>query len=249
MTAARSIPERILYYAELWTGGMFLQDEAFVYMRERRNPFASGLLYVVLLGVIVALANILGAVASYATSPSLDAVKNTVFVHLQAMPFYEQMVPQTQRAFDSGFNQFWDVFGPVFAQYPDSPQQIAQLLMSVLTIPLGLVIGWLIYGGLAHVIARKWNPEISFAEMLAPLSLAVSPQLLNVLNVFPNVNVSYAVTALWFFVCALTAIRVTYHTTARNAMRAALFPILVGLVAVILLVVLVLILVVTRGGQ
>lgn len=249
MTAARSIPERILYYAELWVGGMFLQDEAYVYMRERRNPLASGLLYVVLVGVLVGLADIFGGLARYATSPSLDAIKNTVLIHLQAMPFYETMGAASQRAFESGFQQTWEWFGPLFLRAPDTPQQIGQLLLSPLTVPLGLIIGWFIYGALVHVIARKWNPEISLGHILGPLALAESPQLLAVLNVLPNGSISLRVAFLWFLVCAITAIRVTYRTTASNAFRAALFPFLVMLIAVVVLGVLALILLVTRGGQ
>lgn len=247
--AVRNIPQRILHYAELWTGSMFLQDEAYVYMSERRKPFAGGLLYVALIGVLVAVAGILGALTRYATSPSLDAIKNTVLKHLQVMPFYESMGAIAQRAFDAGFNQVWDLFGPLFVGYPDTPQQIAQLFASVLTTPLGLVVEWLYFGALVHFIARKWNREISFAEILGPLALAQSPQLLYWLGIFPNVSVSLWVVYLWFFVCAATAIRVTYRTTAANAFRAAFFPVLVSLVLVVVLILVGLLLFVMRGGQ
>lgn len=248
-TAARSIPEHILYYAELWMGGMFLQDEAYVYMRERRNPLASGMLYVALVGVLVGLADILGGLARYATSPSLDALKNTVLAHLQPMPFYETLGPAAQRSFDAGYDDVWNLFGSLFAGYPSAPADFALLFLSVLTTPVGLLVSWFVYGALAHLLARKWNAEISFAEILGPLALAASPQLLRVLNVFPNVGISSWVTFFWFLVCAITAIRVTYRTTTSNAFRAALFPIVVFILVAIVLVVLALILVTARGGQ
>lgn len=248
LTATRSIPERILYFAELWMGGMFLQDEAYVYMRERRNPFASGLLYTVLLGVLIAAGGLLGALARYATSPSLDAIKNTVLVHLQAMPFYEQLSANAQGNFITQFNQTWEWLAPLLTPYPTTSVQVAQLLATPLTIPLGMAISWVIYGALAHWVARRWNPEISLAEILGPLALASSPQLLNVLNVFPNVGISPLVTFLWFLVSAITAIRVTYRTTGRNAVLAAFFPIVFGLVILAVLI-LVPLLLLTRGGQ
>jgi hypothetical protein len=248
LTATRSIPERILYFAELWMGGMFLQDEAYVYMRERRNPFASGLLYTVLLGVLIAAGGLLGALARYATSPSLDAIKNTVLAHLQAMPFYEQMSASAQGNFITQFNQTWELLAPLLTPYPAASVQIVQLLASPLTIPLGMAISWGIYGALAHWVARRWNPEISLGEILGPLALASSPQLLNVLNVFPNVGISPLVTFLWFLVSAITAIRVTYRTTGRNAVLAAFFPIVLGLVILAVLI-LVPLLLLTRGGQ
>src|SRR6476660_5200367 len=38
---------------ELWRGAMFLKAAAYNYMRDRKNPFANGLLYLVIIGVIV----------------------------------------------------------------------------------------------------------------------------------------------------------------------------------------------------
>lgn len=247
--AARSFPERVLYYAELWTGGMFLQQEAYIYMLARRNPFASGLLYVALVGLLVALAGIFGAFARYATSPSLDAVKNTVLVHLQALPLYDNLGLVAQRTLNLVFSQAWEWIGPLFLQYPNTPAQITQLLLTTLTTPAGLVFSWVFYGALVHFMARKWNPEISFGAMLGPLALAESPQLLSALNLFPNVSVNFWVGYLWFFVCAVTAIRITYRTTNANAFRAAFFPVLVSLVLVVVLILLALVWLVMRGGQ
>ncbi len=249
MNTARSFPQRVLFYAELWMGGMFLQDEAYVYMRERRNPFASGLLYVALVGVLVALGGILGAAARYLTSPSVDAIKNTVLVHLQAMPFYETMGAAAQSAFEAGFQQTWEWFGQLFMGYPTSPMETAVLFLGVLTTPIGLVLTWVIFGALVHLVARRWNPEISFSEMLGPLALALSSQLLNVLHIFPNVGINALVVALWFFVSAVSAIRVTYKTTQANALRAAFIPILVLLLLLIVLVMLGAFAVGARGGQ
>ena len=83
----------------------------------------------------------------------------------------------------------------------------------------------------------------------AALALAQSPQLLYFLNVFPDVSVSLWVVYLWFFVCAATAIRVTYRTTTAQAFSAAFFPVLVSLVLVVLIILLGLLLFVMRGGQ
>ena len=247
--AARSFPERVLDFAELWMGGMFLQDEAFLYMRERRNPFANGILYVTVVGVLVALGNILAAAARYITSPSKDALENTVLNHLHAMQFYEAMGPTGQSAFDAGFNQTWEWFGQLFMGYPTSPQEIAVLFLGMLTTPIGLIVTWVFFGALVHLVARRWNPEISFAEILGPLALAQSPQLLNVLHIFPNVGINALVVALWFLVSAVSAIRVTYKTTHANALRAAFIPILVVLLLLAVLMLLGAIVVGARGGQ
>jgi hypothetical protein len=98
-----------------------------------------------------------------------------------------------------------------------------------------LIIGWFIYGALVHLVARGWNPETSFSEMLAPLALASSPQLLSVLALFPSTGISGLVIALWTFICNVVAIRVAYNTSTRRAVWGALFPILVLFILVLVL--------------
>lgn len=249
VTAARTVPERVLYFAELWIGGLFLQREAYQYLTQRRQPLASGMLFVGIVGVLVALANILGALARYATSPSPDAIKNTVLVHLQAMPFYEQMLPVTQSLFERGFNQTWELLGQFFVGYPSTQQEFAQLFVTLLTTPLGMIVTWLVYSALVHLGARKNNPETTFAQVAGALSLTQAPFLINVLNIFPGVSVNFWVLYLWFFVCAITGIRVAYNTNQAKAVSGALFPIIIGLVVGILLILLGVLVFLTRGGQ
>ncbi len=236
-SAARSLPDRISYYAELWTGAMFLQSEAYMYMRERRQPFGNGLLYVALVGFVVAVANILGAAARYATSPNPDAIRSIVLTHLQALPFYAQLSPQAQRGFDSTYAQIWNQFGSQFVGFPVDAGGVASLSLGLLTTPLGLVIGWLIFGALVHLVGRGWNPETSYGELLATLALAHSPQVLYVLNLFPGVAISGLVVGLWTLILNVFAVRIAYKTTTGRAIWGALFPTLLLVVLLILLII------------
>lgn len=220
-----SVRGPVRHFVELWLGAMFLKTETYAYERDQKNAFGSGLLYIALIGVVVALAHILSAGLRYATSPSLDAIKNTVLVHLQAMPFYETLSPSALEQFERGFQQSWEQFGSFFVGYPTNTASFVTLMLGVLTVPLGLIIGWLIYGALIHLIARGWNPQTSFSELLAPLALATSPYFLNVLTLFPAVGVSGITIALWTFICNVIAVRVAYQTTTRRAVWGALFPI------------------------
>lgn len=234
-SAARSLPDRISYYAELWVGAMFLRPEAYQYIRARREPFASGLLYLALIGVLTAIASILGAATRYVTSPNADYIKNALLEHLQATPLYSQLPPNAQASLDSGFQQLWNALGSTLLGYPTTPTGVAMLGLSLITVPLGLVIGWLIYGALVRLVSRGWNPATTFGELLAALALANSPQLLMALNLFPGVGVSGMVIGLWTFVLNVFAIRQAYQTTTRRAIWGALFPSLLLFVILILL--------------
>jgi hypothetical protein len=232
-----SVREQFGRFVELWLDGMFLQEQGYAYERDSKNPFGNGLVYIAIIGVIVALANIIGAALRFATSPSADAIKNVVSTHLHAMPFYTAFDPAVAVAFDQGYDQVWDSAGSLFLGYPTDATGFVGLVLGVLTTPLGYMLTWVIYGALVHLVARGWNPETSYAELLAPLALATSPQILNVLVLFPGVGAPGIVIALWTFICNIFAIRVAYKTTARRAVWGAVFPLLLLIVLMVVLAV------------
>lgn len=246
-----SLGAQTRHFVELWLGAMFLKNETFAYERDQKNPFGNGLVYIALIGVILALADILGGGLRYAISPTADAIKNTVLVHLQGMPFYDMFDSATADMFNRGFERTWDALGSVFMGYPVDTRGFVTLALSIITTPLGLILGWLIYGALVHLVARGWNPETSFGELLAPLALATSPQLINVLTLFPNVGVSGVALALWGLICNIVAIRNAYQTTGRRALWGALFPLLLLflLIVVVLIFAIALFAGARRGGQ
>lgn len=237
--SARAIRMDTLRYVALWLGGMFLKPEAYVYQRDRKNPFAHGLLYIAILGVLVGLAMVLGGGLRYATAPNADAVKNTIQVHLQGMPFYTNGTPQDQNNFDRQFDQFWNQFSPALLGYPTNTTSWVNLVASIFTTPLGWVIVWLIYGALVHLVARGWNPETSYSELLGPLALATSPRLLHVIDLFPGTSISGLAIFFWVLICNVFAIRAAYKTTTRRAIWGALFPVVLLVVLLIVFAVLV----------
>lgn len=219
----------------LWLGAMFLKPEAYTYARDQKNPFGRGLVYITIIGVVSALAGILGTALRYATSPTLEGIKNTILAHLQAMPFYNTFNPAAQDAFTQGFNRTWDQLGALFVGYPTDAAGFVTLGLTIVTTPLLLLVGWIVYGAFVHLVGRGWNRETSFGELLAPLALATSPYLLHVLHLLPSGDVSGLTLALWTFICNIFAIRIAYQTTTRRAVWGALFPILV--LAIVLLLV------------
>lgn len=238
------------HFVELWLGGMFLKPQTYAYMRDRKNAAANGATYIAVIGVLTALAGIVGAGVRYAGSPSVAAIKNTVLTHIQAMPFYTQ-TPGLDVAFNEGFQRVWDQFGSLFVGYPADGAGLVQLLITLLTNPLWLLLTWLLYGALVHLVGRGWNRETSYGELLGPLALAASPQLLRAFELLPGGSASGVVIVLWSLVLNIFAVKAAYQTTTRRAVWGALFPILLALVLLILLlgVGVTLLLAAVRGGQ
>ncbi len=221
-------------YWHLWLSGLFLKREAYEYQRERRDSFAHGLAFIAVVGIVVGLFGIAGAAFRYATQPSADAIKNVVLNHLQAMPFYTQMGSIAQGQFLTGYNQVWATLGSRFVGYPTNGRDLIALLASPITTPLLLVIGWLIYGVLAHLIAASGNPHSSLAHGLGTLALATSPQALNVVTVLPGASISGVMIGLWTFILNVYALRTAYRISTPRAITAAIFPLLLLLLLLIL---------------
>ncbi len=241
-------------YWHLWLGALFLRREAYEYQRERKDSFAHGLLFIVLIGVIVALSGIAGAALRYATSPNVDAVKNTILNHLQSMPFYAESIqpfPDAQRQFQSGYDQTWAVAGSLFMGYPISAADWARVLASVITTPISWIVGWLVYGVLAHLIASRGNPHANLSHGLGTLALATSPQALGVVNIIPQAGVNGLALALWTLILNVYALRTAYQVSTRRAVWAALFPLLLLLLLVLLCLILIVVLLRSNipGGQ
>lgn len=221
-------------YFHLWQSALFFKREAFEYQRDRKDSLAHGLAFILLLGVVVAFVSIGGAAVRYATEPSADAVKNTVLNHLQAMPFYDRFTGQAERQFLSAYNQVWSTFGSLFMGYPTNTSGIVLLLSGVVTTPLFWIIAWLVYGGLAHLVAARSNPHGSFTQGLGTLALATAPQALNVITILPGASVSGAVVGLWTMILNVIALRTAYRISTRRAVWAGLFPLVLLLLFVVL---------------
>jgi hypothetical protein len=221
-------------YFHLWLSALFLKREAYEYQRDRRDSFAHGLAFVGLIGVIVALFGIAGAALRYATEPNADAIKNTVLNHLQAMPFYSQVTSQGEGQFLSGYNRVWETFGSIFVGHPTKPGDLVPLFASLVTTPLLWVIGWLLYGAVAHLVASRGNPHSSLAHGLGTLALATSPQLLSAVTVLPGASISGAVLGLWTMILNVFALRTAYRVSTQRAVFSALLPLLLLLLILIL---------------
>lgn len=238
-------------YWHLWVSSLFLQREAYEYQRDRRDSFGHGMAFIALLGIITALFGIGGSGLRYATAPRAEAIKGVVLTHLQAMPFYTQLPPEGERQFISGYNQSWENFGSFFVGYPTRPRDLALLLSTIVTTPLAWMMGWLIYGLLAHRIASRKNANNSLAHGLGTLALATSPQLLKAVEIFPGANVSGLMIAAWVMIANVFALRTAYRLSTPRAIWAALFPLLLLFLILLVLLVMGTLLLggAPRGGQ
>jgi hypothetical protein len=218
--------QQISRYAGLVAGALFLRTDAYEEMREARSPFLTGLIIIVVVGVIIALAALVGTALEWASTPNLADMQEVVYEGIIQMPWYQEtlrMVP----GYDEMFLQWYDLGWTLGLTFGDSSPGSA--LGNVVLTPLGLIIGWLVYGLLAHLFARLLKGEATLSQTLGCTALAVAPQLLNLTELVPYVTVG-GVVATWTLICRYLALKQAHRFTWARAFWATVLPLLTLLV-------------------
>lgn len=212
----------------LWNA-LFLQHDAYEEMREDNNPFVEGLFILVILGILLALIGIVGATLEWASSPNLDELQAAILSNLQRMQWWD-ISQQASPEFAQMFQQIWSGIWQAISGVAPTP---LGSLAGIITRPLGLIVNWLIFGLLAHAIARLLGGQGTLNQTLGTTALAAAPQMLNVFGVLPFVVVAGIGT--WTMLCRYMAIRTTHELSWSRAVWATILPpIIIGLVIAVI---------------
>lgn len=223
--------KRILNWA--WRG-LFLDPEVYEEMRQDNNPFVEGLFLIVLVAVIVAVAGLIGTSIERLASPSAVAIQEAVIQGLQNMDWYRQMEALGGSAAITQFRQTFDLIWQVVANavFPNP----ATAAFNIILLPLSIIISWLIYGVVAHVVARILGGGASLSETLGTTAFAVTPQLFNLVLIVPNVVVG-GVVGTWMLLCRYTALKTAHQLSWARALTATILPVVILAVLGFILVV------------
>jgi hypothetical protein len=226
---------------------LLLREEAYEKMRAAASPVVTGLIFILVVGVAIALFGFVGSVLEWATTPDMAAIKDTVYEHLTRMPWWDMASsadPQFRAMFDRWYNLGWDL--GLSLGGPNLGYAAAGIILT----PLGLVVRWLIYGLLAYLFARWLGGTGDLSETLGVLALAVVPQALQVLTIFPYVGVGSLV-AVWGVLCAYVGLKTAHNLPWHRAAWATVLPFLLGLAVLFFAICLVsaVLAVAVRGGS
>ena len=208
---------------------LLLKQEAYEEMRAAASPVVKGLILIIVVGVVIALCGFVGDVLEWASTPNLDEIRDTVVYYVTRLPFWEDVLRDAPNALEI-FEQNWN-FGWNMAEMFSPNAAIAAV--NVILLPLGLIGRWLISGLLAYLFARWLGGTGDLSETLGVLALAVAPQALNVLRVFPFVEVGSLV-SLWAILCAYVGLKTAHKLPWSRAAWATLLPFILVLVIMLL---------------
>ncbi len=198
---------------------MTLQDGVYRARSEDPKAFQHGLIFVLIVGLIVALASVAGAALTQWTSPSMPAIRDAVMEGVMDMPWTEQVPPDVLPEVQQQMRQNMEtVFRIIEGVTPGIPQALAGILFQ----PLGMIVFWLVFGLLAHAFARVLDGTGTLAQTYGATSLSAAPQVLGVVHVLPYVQVAGLGT--WSIICAYVAIKQAHGLSPWRAFWAVLLP-------------------------
>lgn len=198
---------------------LLLRDKAYRSIGESPTPFTRGLVFVVSVGLIVALVSVIGAILVQATSPNLGAIQDAVWEGMQAMPWVEQ-IPSDQRGeVMQAVRRSYDIGWQIARMFVPS---IRNALVNVILNPIAMVVGWLVYGLLAFLSARALGGRGRLDQTYGATALAAAPRLLGVVNVLPYVET--AGLGVWALICNYLAIKNTHDLSPWRSFWATVIP-------------------------
>jgi hypothetical protein len=212
-----------------WNALLFRED-AYEEMKVSANPVVKGLILIVIVGIVIALCNLIGTGLEWASTPDLGEIKDTVFFYMRQMPWWDEVAkedPNFLQVFEQNYNMGWSIAQALIP----NPGSAA---LGLITTPLGLLIRWLVYGLLAYVFARWLGGTGNLSETLGVLALAVAPQVLNVLQLVPFVEVGNLV-SVWGILCAYIGLKTAHKLSWGRAVWATLLPFILVVAVLILM--------------
>ncbi len=236
MERLRTILRRVL-------DALTLRDEVYREMRDAPDAVEQGVMLIVTVGVIAALAGVVGTALQSVTVPDVAAIQQTVADGILDMPWAEDLSPRELDEAHEGIRASMAQSQIIASMFAPNP---VLALTGIVTKPVGMVVWWLIYGVLAFACARLLGGRGTLGQTYGTTALAASPQLVGVFHVMPYV--STAGLGMWALICSYLALKHTHELSPGRTFWATLLPLLVPLLLIFLAVLGVFILGLVIGG-
>lgn len=205
-------------YVYLGIRGIVLDNE--VYKQQRTSPerLKKGFILVLLIGLVVGAATMIGQLIETSASPNRQDVFDTIYTNLRAMPWYDNVARSTP-GFETTFKETFDTVAPIFASIADSGGTIVLIaslvlssiglfngvtvgIVSLLLTPVFFLAGWATYSLVAHSMARIVGGQGTVSQTFGCMAVATSATLLGLVQIVPFARVS-GVPILLLFTCYL----------------------------------------------
>ena len=205
-------------YPEMLGKALVLEADPFIAMVDDDEPWAEGLFMVVVVGLTVGLARLIGGWLTAAALPPLDATIEALINGWQQLNAQLGLGIDPAAA-DAAIRSVVDLA----AGYNGMGGGWTSLFVLVAT-PTGFVLQWLFYALIAHLVARLMGGTGTFSQTLGALALVMAPQGLRILTAIPFVSVSGLLLIVWSMLISYRALEVAHELPWRRAAWTAVIP-------------------------
>ena len=187
---------------------LLLEPDPFVDMVDDDNPWIEGLFLCACIGVLVAVAQLLGSLLLTASLPPSDALLNTVLQSLRQGTAGGEILFEIERTLRNAW--------PLLLAY-SGYDSVSFRLLSLATTPLGLIGQWLLFGLSSHLLARAAGGQGSLGQTLGAVALSNAPRLLYLFTAIPFVSVAAVLIHVWGVLIAFRGLEVAHELSPRPA--------------------------------
>ena len=207
---------------------LFLNGAAYAAIRDDRAPWRRGLLTLLVVLGLVALARLIGLGLGLLAAPQLGSLQQIIYDFVTGLPWYAQQVqldPQFAPQFELGQIAAWD--GIRLLLGVPVPLVVGGLYASFAVVTL---VNWLLYGVLVHLFARWFGGKARFSQTLGVLALAYAPLLLFVVELVPGAIMPVSLVFALLLVGKFLAVKASHGLDGGYALAAVAAPYLFSLV-------------------
>ncbi len=180
--------------------GLLLEPTAYDEVAADDNPFVEGVFLIVGIGILAGLGMLIGGLLAWATTPDLGQIKTILLEALRNTAWYDALRadPEALRQFEQQYELGWRL-GELLAPSP------SQAFLMLLLTPLRLLLSWLWFGLVAHLVARLLGGNGTLGQTMGAAALATAPQLLLIAGLVPGLVVAGIGT--WTLLARYVAVR------------------------------------------
>jgi hypothetical protein len=205
---------------------LLLDQRAYTTVVNQLSPLKKGFITLLLILGIVLVARLIGWGLAYLTSPRLDSLQTLVQNFITGLPWYATQVrqsPEFAAQFAQSYGLSWE--GVRYALGIPTPMNQGISIGSLL---LDTLLAWLVFGTLAHWIARWFGGAGTWKQTLGAMALSYAPLLLLVVEAIPGAAVPLTLLFLAMLVGKYQAIKSAHRLTPGYTLASVLLPYVVG---------------------
>ncbi len=187
---------------------LLLNEGAYEVVVHDRAPMKRGFVILLIILGIVSLAQLIGLGLGLLTTPRVDVLSDAVLEQVVQFDWYLNSAaadPAFESTFSTGYTAAWQAFRIAFG-LPSATGTVTGILSMIGS----TLLGWLLFGIVAHWVARWFGGKATPYQFYGALGLSYAPLLLLTLELVPGFQIPWALMFLLLFITKYQAIKRTY---------------------------------------